>query len=310
MLRICSIRLIFYRVYIGQQVACFGILFKARDHKSRACIVSHRNDQLFIAAGAKKRAFKWFNALGVTNSYQTALNKNKKLACNYDQDVKGWKNMIESNDPESVGYQVILFSLVIQKRCISNISCIYIVCWQIIGDNLDYEVNVRHQGINNPNRSHHWFHYIAVKDRVHPSQDPKSFEDYRRASVLPDNHTLVMLADNFKHLVTRTIVSFIPAFESFKKHTQKHIAHPFVDEMSKKSEVVSLGLLLESENTASGITKILRHIQKEYVPQTINENGKLEVSKFITKLYVCLAASSDNKLGQINIHSGTEGKNR
>ncbi|XP_057296531.1 uncharacterized protein LOC130625446 isoform X2 [Hydractinia symbiolongicarpus] len=285
MLRICSIRLIFYRVYIGQQVACFGILFKARYHKSRACIVSHRNDQLFIAAGAKKRAFKWFNALGVTNSYQTALNKNKKLACNYDQDVKGWKNMIESNDPESVGYQ-------------------------IIGDNLDYEVNVRHQGINNPNRSHHWFHYIAVKDRVHPSQDPKSFEDYRRASVLPDNHTLVMLADNFKHLVTRTIVSFIPAFESFKKHTQKHIAHPFVDEMSKKSEVVSLGLLLESENTASGITKILRHIQKEYVPQTINENGKLEVSKFITKLYVCLAASSDNKLGQINIHSGTEGKNR
>lgn len=45
---------------IGHRVLCYGILFKARYGCSRASVVAHRNDQLFIAGGAKKKALKWF----------------------------------------------------------------------------------------------------------------------------------------------------------------------------------------------------------------------------------------------------------
>ena len=70
--------------------------------------MSHRNDQLLIAAGAKTRSFGWFNRFGISNSYVTALNKNKKLAENHDAEVKALKLQIETgevdeNDPE---YQV------------------------------------------------------------------------------------------------------------------------------------------------------------------------------------------------------------
>ena len=69
------------------RVQCYGILFKGRFPNSRYCIISHRNDQLFVAAGAKKKAFKWFNKFGITNSYFTALKKNRELAKNHDDQV-------------------------------------------------------------------------------------------------------------------------------------------------------------------------------------------------------------------------------
>lgn len=57
--------------------------------------MSFRNDQLLIAAGARKRAFKWFNKMAFCNSYTTALKKNAMLANNHDNNVKVWKNSIE-----------------------------------------------------------------------------------------------------------------------------------------------------------------------------------------------------------------------
>jgi len=40
---------------LGALTACYGILFKARYSRNRPCIIAHRNDQLLIASGAKKR---------------------------------------------------------------------------------------------------------------------------------------------------------------------------------------------------------------------------------------------------------------
>ena len=90
---------------MGPRTLCYGTLFKARYSKNRSCIVAHRNDQLLFAAGAKKKTFKWFNKMGLTNSYSTALRKNKQLSENYDSDVVKWKENIEqSNKAEE--YQV------------------------------------------------------------------------------------------------------------------------------------------------------------------------------------------------------------
>ena len=86
-----------------------GLLFKARFFDCRANVICHRNDQLFFAAGIKRKCFKWFNRLGVTNSYRTALKKNKELADGYDEEVKEWKMTLETIQEEeepSVEYSV------------------------------------------------------------------------------------------------------------------------------------------------------------------------------------------------------------
>ena len=85
------------RERFGHRTLCYAVLFKARYGNSRASVISHRNDQLFIAAGVKKKAFKWFNKMGVTNSYKTALNKHKSFTTNHDEDVLKWKKSIEKN---------------------------------------------------------------------------------------------------------------------------------------------------------------------------------------------------------------------
>ena len=79
----------------GGRTLCYGILFKSRYPRNRPCIVSHRNDQLLIAAGLKKKAFVWLNRMGFCNSYSTALNKNKQLSENHDEEVIAWKNQAE-----------------------------------------------------------------------------------------------------------------------------------------------------------------------------------------------------------------------
>ena len=70
-------------------------MFKAR-FSTRPCVIAHRNDQLLIAAGIKKKDFKWLNHFGVTNGYTTALKKNKALAVGFDKQLLEWKNEVET----------------------------------------------------------------------------------------------------------------------------------------------------------------------------------------------------------------------
>ena len=62
---------------------------------SRGSVVASRNDQLFVAAGVKKRAFSWFNKMGICNSYKTALKKNSDMGENFNEKALLWKNQHE-----------------------------------------------------------------------------------------------------------------------------------------------------------------------------------------------------------------------
>ena len=79
---------------------CYGLLFKARYPKNQPSVLAHRNDQLMIAAGIKRRYFKVLMNAGVTNSYKTALKKNVCLGENHDLKVQQWKNTREIEHKE------------------------------------------------------------------------------------------------------------------------------------------------------------------------------------------------------------------
>lgn len=88
----------------GHRLQFFSILFKARYGHSRASVIAHRNDQLLIAAKTRKKAFGWFNMMGFSNSYKTALRMNKSLAADFDSKVLSWKEFVEKG--ASVEYPV------------------------------------------------------------------------------------------------------------------------------------------------------------------------------------------------------------
>ena len=70
--------------------------------------------------------------------------------------------------------------------------------------------------------------------------DNKTKEEYEKFSVLPDENDTTSVMDNFKFVLVRTIVKFLPALKDFQRIIPKHLSHPFSKEMSAKSEVVSL----------------------------------------------------------------------
>ncbi len=47
-----------------------------------------------MAAGMKKRAFAWFNRMGLTNAYGTGLLRNNDFAKDHDKKTKEWRDAI------------------------------------------------------------------------------------------------------------------------------------------------------------------------------------------------------------------------
>lgn len=74
----------------------YNILYKLR-YPRKPSVICHLMDQLLIWGGAKKRLFKRFNHLHLTNSHQTAVLKNRELGKDYDLDVLKMKQQIEKN---------------------------------------------------------------------------------------------------------------------------------------------------------------------------------------------------------------------
>ncbi|XP_066919718.1 uncharacterized protein [Clytia hemisphaerica] len=99
--------------------------------------------------------------------------------------------------------------------------------------------------------------------------------------IFPNSNTHDVLSKTFKLLISRSIVTYLPAFKFLRKNVCWHIPHPFSEEMSQKSQVVPLGLLFHAENSTSEIIQILRKVQERYVPMADETNEDGEIIKYI-----------------------------
>ncbi|XP_066935319.1 uncharacterized protein [Clytia hemisphaerica] len=192
-------------------------------------------DQLLVAAGAKKKVFKWLNCFAVTNSYSTANRKHKQMAKNHDEKVLKWKKEIEDACKQIIQEK----PGITKEELIAELKTRKVLEFQLVADNLDISQHSRHQDKENKNDSKHWFHTMAVLERVNSSQDLRTADYYKQMDVLPGPKTQKALFDDYTILFGRIIVKYLPAFDIFKKCFPKHIEHAFTKEMSKKSEVVS-----------------------------------------------------------------------
>ena len=121
--------------------------------------------------------------------------------------------------------------------------------YKLVGDNLDKNVKPRYRRIDQKTQSLHFFHYYAVQDRIDLSNVPdepnpclqKAVSDLDVATLLPSDSDHQAMIYNFGILVSRVLVEEIPFFSNtFDDVIMKHIQHPHIDAMNKKSKTVSL----------------------------------------------------------------------
>ena len=114
--------------------------------------------------------------------------------------------------------------------------------YQIIGDNLDLDVKVRHMDSENKNKSFHWFNLVAFKDQVSGSHLPdvheKTLNDVPISAFLPSKEDLLHLKEDFVVLWSRVIVKYMKAFAFLRRTVIYHIPHAYSHVMTEPVEEV------------------------------------------------------------------------
>ena len=115
--------------------------------------------------------------------------------------------------------------------------------YQIIFDNLDFFIQVKHMTSENRNKSIHWVNVLLVLDRVSAdhlddTQPLKSVFDLFYVDFVPTMHHNAMLLEAIVPLFARVIVKNMPAFSGFKNIVERHILHQYSDVIKEASDQV------------------------------------------------------------------------
>ena len=122
--------------------------------------------------------------------------------------------------------------------------------YQIIGDNVDLHINVRHMSEQNKNKSLHTFNLVAMRDVVSgnnlPDKHVKTLNDISIISLneisefLPGHNDVEQLKKDFIVMWARVMVKNISAFNFLKGVVIQHIQHQYSKEMQAITEEVTL----------------------------------------------------------------------
>ena len=120
---------------------------------------------------------------------------------------------------------------------------------RIVGDNWDLEVKARCQTKSQTNKSLHYFHAYAVKDRIipkglHNSKPQKSIDELEMQEILPTAEGQESIISDLAYIIPRIIVRYLSPYKAFQKAVVYHIPNPHSKEMSEKSEVVSFRVVV------------------------------------------------------------------
>jgi len=115
---------------------------------------------------------------------------------------------------------------------------------RVVTDNIDLEVQARHQSKSHQNKSIHWTHSFAVKNRVTPdvslddTKPQKEVKDLEIIQVLPSQEEQASMQSSMATLVFRVICKYLVAYEQFASAVIHHMPHAYSKEMKQKSEQV------------------------------------------------------------------------
>ena len=134
------------------------------------------------------------------------------------------------------------------------------------GDNLDKQQRVRDLRSDNQGEMLHVFSMIIGRSRTPAPELPftgqiAQLKDALPALFKPSVADVAAVKDNLVILVARTLTKYIPSLAAFSKVVPKHILHRYSAEMSKKSEVAVLDVLMKNEAKHKDMLDIMNAYQ-------------------------------------------------
>ena len=124
-----------------------------------------------------------------------------------------------------------------------------LMSYTLIGDNIDKGVKHRYMRTDKSGLSDiHYFQFYALKDRIDLSDqsevppNPNALgQDQLLSMILPSAEDDVALQKNLCIILSRILFNSLDFFkQTFDGVIDYHIKHPFYEEMSSESEIVSL----------------------------------------------------------------------
>ena len=135
------------------------------------------------------------------------------------------------------------------------------------GDNWDTIIRRAHMTKDIQNEDLHLFASNIIVNRINfdhlqnesPKRDLKTAPNEIFTLNIQD---LKVLKENFKVLVSRILIEFLPKFKFLSRVTPRHIKHRFSNEMSQKSTIITLPIIDANEASYNDCAKILRTYEK------------------------------------------------
>lgn len=131
-----------------------------------------------------------------------------------------------------------------------------------IGDNWDLRVHPHDMRKDNQNQDLHYFALTLIVERV-PSLGLSNDSPQKDIKTLPNCEFLLSddetskLREDFKVLVGRVLVSYIPSLSFMKSVIPNHIQHRYQKEMSQQSTIVPIPMQLKDEKKYDDVVDIL-----------------------------------------------------
>ena len=151
--------------------------------------------------------------------------------------------------------------------------------FKFIGDNVDKKMGVRDVRIDNQGDMLHMYSLLAARSRLPCLDLPRTGKVADVASLpwesfLPTQEDIDGITSNLVVLVSRILTQYFNDLSVLSKSVPSHIKHKYSQEMSKKSEVVLLDVLMKNEATSTGMLDITKTIQ-DYLGEDYPSKNKV-----------------------------------
>lgn len=131
-----------------------------------------------------------------------------------------------------------------------------------LGDNFDFRIHAHDMRKDHQNEDLHFFNSSLIVERVpcvglsnvSPQKDIKTLSN---SEFLLNHDETGKLREDFKVLVGRQLVKYIPSLSFLKSVIPNHIEHTYQKEMSQKSTIVPLPMQLKDEKKYDDVVDIL-----------------------------------------------------
>lgn len=154
------------------------------------------------------------------------------------------------------------------------------VIFKLWGDNVDKKQKVRDLRSDNSGKLVHMFSILAgcsrtpAPDLPHNCSSLSVLDELSSSHFLPSEGDVSAVKCNLVFIVSRILTKYITGLSSLAKFVPKHILHQYSREMSQKSQVCTLDVLMKNEAKHADMIDIMRTLQG-YLGEDYNEDRRV-----------------------------------